>query len=107
MNPTAEASSDALHDALVLPRAARVDRRVAKALLVERGGLSSADRRLIEAGLERLTWRATLKPATAGLRAFADEARDYAGIVVMAAAFRPGAKAARLTEVIHRAIAHP
>jgi hypothetical protein len=98
---------DILHDALALPASARVERRVAKSLLSERGALSTADRRRVDAGLERLFWRATLKPAHAGVPAFSDAARDYAEIVVMSAQLRPSAQADRLGEVIHRAIAHP
>lgn len=97
----------ALFDALALPAAARVDRRVAKALLAERGELSAADRRIVEAGVERLDWRATLKPGTAGVPAHADEARDYAQLLVMTAVLRPDAAPARLSPLMHRAVAHP
>jgi hypothetical protein len=98
---------DILCDAFALPASARIERRVAKSLLSERGALSSADRRRVDAGLERLTWRATLKPAHAGVPAFSDAVRDYALVVVMSAQLRPDAQADRLGEVIHRAIAHP
>lgn len=98
---------EVLYEALALPAACRVDRRVAKSLLVERGDLSSTDRRLAEAGIERLSWRATLNPGDVGLPAFVDETHEYEQVVVMAADLRPGAKPARLTEVIHRAVAHP
>lgn len=98
---------DLLFEALALPEETRVEQRVAKALLVERGELARADRRLVEAGLDRLTWRATIKPSAVGLAAYADETRDYPQLVVMAAMLRPGAKMERLVEVIHRAIAHP
>jgi hypothetical protein len=98
---------DTLYEALALPAAARLDQRVAKSRLAEHGELSSADRKLIETGLERLTWRATLKPQNVGVAAFKDDERDYAQIVVTSAKLRPEAKAARLTEILHRAIAHP
>ena len=98
---------ETLYDALALPASARIERRVAKSLLSERGALSSVDRRRVDAGLERLTWRATLKPAHAGVPAFSDAARDYAQIVIMSAQLRPEAQVDRLSEVIHRAIAHP
>ena len=78
-----------------------------KSKLAEGGGLSAADRRLAEAGVERLLWRATLRPANLGVAAFADEERDYAEIVVMTAELRPGAKAPRLVEVVHRAVTAP
>lgn len=101
------AASERLYDALAIPAGARADRRVAKSTLVERGDLTTADRKAVEAGIERLTWRATLTPKTVGLAAFQDDVRDYGQIVVMAAVLRSGAKADRLAELIHRAIAHP
>lgn len=100
-------AADRLYDALGIPAAARVDRRIAKSMLVERGDLTSADRKAVEAGVERLTWRATLTSKTIGLAALQDDARDYGQMVVMAAELRAGAKTDRLAELIHRAIAHP
>ena len=103
----ASEDADRLYDALALPRDALVERRVPKSTLVEQGQLSPADRRLTEAGIERLTWRATVQPFNTGVAAFSDAVRDYAQIVVMAVELRPGTKSERLVEVIHRAIAHP
>lgn len=96
-----------LLEALALPPAALVHERVAKALLIERGRLGAADRRLIDKGLERLTWRATLKPADTGLAGHVDETRDYGRLVVMTARLRGEVKADRLIEVVHRAVAQP
>lgn len=98
---------DTLYEALAIPAAARVNTRVAKSMLAERGELTAADKRLVESGVERLTWRATLKSRNVGVAAFVDDHRDYAQIVIMSAAVRPDANVARLTETIHRAIAHP
>lgn len=96
-----------LYSALGVPATAQVDRRVAKSALVERGGLSSADKKVMDAGVERLTWRSTLTPQSVALRPLVDETRDYSQIVVMSAVLRPGATVDRLSELIHRAIAHP
>lgn len=98
---------DRVYQALVLPAATAIDRRVPKAVFNERADLSAADKRLLDGGLDRLDWRATLKPASVGLAAYADEARAYPQVVVMSARLRAGAGADRLTTVIHRAIAHP
>lgn len=102
-----DSALEALLNALALPPAARVTQRVAKALLSDRGALSTTDRRLVEAGVERLTWRATLTPSSAALAAWRDDTRDYSQIVVMEARTRPGVKLERLIEIIHRAVAHP
>ncbi|TIU54624.1 MAG: DUF4391 domain-containing protein, partial [Mesorhizobium sp.] len=47
------------------------------------------------------------KPTTIGVPSFADDTREYLEIAVVACAFRPDAKAARLIELIHRAIPYP
>ncbi len=100
-------AAERLWQALRVPDEARVDRRVAKSLLVEKAELTAADRCAVETGIERLLWRATLKPGTVGLSAFADATRDYTDVVVMSVTFRADAKAARLVEVIHRAVTAP
>lgn len=97
----------AIIDALGLPPEARVDARVPKKLLVEQGAPTSADKRAIQDGIDELQWLAACKPATIGVPSFADDTRDYLEIAVVACAFRPGAKAARLLELIHRAIPYP
>lgn len=96
-----------LVDALGLPAAARVDRRIPKSILVERGAPTAADKRQIRDGIEQLTWVASLKPTTVGVQAFSDELREYLEIAVVAALVRSGAKSPRIVELIHRAIPYP
>lgn len=104
---TTEASILAIVDALGLPPEARVDARVPKKLLVEQGAPTSTDKRAIQDGIDELQWLAACKPSTIGVPSFADDTREYLEIAVVACAFRPGAKAARLIELIHRAIPYP
>lgn len=94
-------------EALHLPAAASVDRRVPKTLLVEHGAPTAADRRLIDEGIEELRWVAALKPTTVGIPAFRDETREYLEVAVLFLTLRPGAKAGRLRELVHRAIPYP
>ena len=98
---------DKVFQALALPTGTAINKRVPKTVFNEQADLSTADKRLLDNGLDRLDWRATLRPASVGLSAYADELRPYLQIVVMSARLRPGAAADRLTTVIHRAIAHP
>ncbi len=100
-------SVEVLVAALALPAEARVDQRVPKKLLLENGAPTAADRRLIQDGLEELVWVAALKPASAGVPSYSDEIREYLEVAVVAARLRPGAKAARMVELIHRAIPYP
>lgn len=100
-------SVEPLIHALALPSEARVDQRVPKKLLLEQAALTAADHRLIQQGLDSLTWIAALKPATVGVPVYVDQVREYLEIAVVAAVLRTGAKPARLVELIHRAIPYP
>lgn len=104
---TAENGIQPIFEALGLPPEARVDARVPKKLLVEQGAPTPADKRAIQEGIDELHWLAVCKPTTIGVPAFADDAREYLEIAVISCAFRPGAKAGRLIELIHRAIPYP
>lgn len=93
--------------ALALPLSSRVDRRVPKSLLVEHGAPTAADRRHASEGIEQMQWVAALKPTTIGVAAYRDEVREYLEIVVLRVLLRDGARAERLTELVHRAIPYP
>ena len=100
-------TADALITALDLPPGARVDRRVPKALLVEHGAPTPADRRHVNDAVEALLWVAALKPATIGVPVFRDEGREYLEIAVLRMTLREAAVGARLTELVHRAVPYP
>ena len=93
--------------ALSLPASSRVDQRVPKKLLLENGAPTAADKRLINDGIEELFWLATLKPTTIGVPEFRDEVREYLEIAVLRLTLRATAKAARLVELVHRAVPYP
>ena len=100
-------NADRIIDALALPLQARIDQRVPKKLLIENGSPTSADKRSISEGVEEIAWLASLKPTTIGVPAYEDEVRQYLEIAVLSLHLRPGAKAARLRELVHRAIPYP
>lgn len=94
-------------EALGLPLEARVDARVPKKLLMEQGAPTTTDKRAIQDGIDELQWLAACKPTTIGVPSFKDDTREYLEIAVVASGLRPGAKSARLIELIHRAIPYP
>ncbi|MBP3955047.1 DUF4391 domain-containing protein [Gemmata sp. G18] len=100
-------NADRIVDALALPPQARVDQRVAKKHLLENGAPTATDKRLITDGIDELVWVAALKPSSVGVPAFRDASREYLEIAVLTLALRPAAKAARLRELVHRAIPYP
>lgn len=98
---------DQLFNALALPASAVMERRVPKAMLAEHGAASAGDRKLVATGIERLRWRAILKPATIGVPALTDEARDYREIAVLTLEVRNDANAKQLAKIAHAAIPYP
>ena len=93
--------------ALALPPASRVDRRIPKKMLVEHGAPTTADRRLVTEGVVEATWVAALKPGTVGVPAWRDEERDWPEVAVVHVVLKAGARAARIVELVHRAIPYP
>lgn len=96
-----------LLEAFKIPADARIDKRVPKKLLLERGAPTAADRRGIQEGIEEIRWVAALKPGNTGIGALKTEEHEYAEIAVVTVVFRSKAKAGRLIELIHRAIPYP
>lgn len=93
-------------DALQLPAACLVGRRVPKKLLADEGAPTAGDKRQIQDGVEELSWIAALKPTNVGVPVFRDEFREYPEIAVLHVRFRTE-RAARLLELVHRAIPYP
>lgn len=100
-------AAERIVDALDLPSGSRVDQRVPKKLLVENGAPTAADRKLIQDGIEEITWVAALKPASIGVPEYRDEQRAYLELAVLLVDLREAGKVKRLAELIHRAIPYP
>ncbi|MBK7278303.1 MAG: DUF4391 domain-containing protein [Betaproteobacteria bacterium] len=98
---------DQLLQALALPESTRVQQRVPKKLLVEHGAATAQDKRLIQDGVDEITWLASLKPHLIGVPDFEDEHRHYREAAVLGLTLRPGTRPARLVELLHRAVPHP
>ena len=90
--------------ALALPGSALVDRRVPKSMLVENAAPTPGDKRRIRDGIEEIRWLAVLKPTTIGVAEYRDDAREYLEIAVLQVTLRPGARADRIIELMHRAV---
>lgn len=94
-------------EALDLPAAVRVGRRVPKTLLTEHGVFTSADKKRIADGIDQLQWIAALKPTTIGVAEYRDGIREYVEIAILHLLMRPAAQRTRLVELVHRAIPYP
>ena len=100
-------NGDTLIEALDLPAGSRVGQRVPKKLLLENGAPTTADKRIINDGVEELLWLAALKPTTIGVTEYRDDVREYLEIAVLRLILRASAKATRLVELVHRAVPYP
>lgn len=109
--PILPVTAAAVLAAMELPAAALVQQRVPKKMLVDNGAATAADKRLINDGIEAIHWLASLKPVTVGVPAFVDSGqppvREYLELAVLSIMLRPAAKAARIAELVHRAIPYP
>ncbi len=97
---------DAVRAALALPLGGAPARRIPKAVLAEHGGLTTADRKLLDRTVERLDWLATLSPATIGVAASDDTDHPVPAIQVLALTAR-AEPVRRLLLTMHRAIPVP
>ena len=76
-------------------------------MLIDNGAPTAADKRRIQEGIAEIRWLAALKPTTVGVAAYRDAVREVLEIAVLQLTLRSGARAARLTELVHRAIPYP
>lgn len=92
-----------LIEALRLPQTTMLNRRLPKALIIENGANTAADRRLVRERVRRADWVASLKPSNIGLAASvgADGVGEIAVVKVHCA---QGSQTDRLAEIMHRAI---
>lgn len=95
-----------LYDSLGLPDSCHLGKRVFKKLFDENAELSAGDRKALADDVDTITWQYTLKPSTIRSRSGC-RYREYHEVAVLEAGLKGRAKAARLAEVIHRAIPYP
>lgn len=88
--------------AFALPDTAVRPTRIAKTVLNERGAATAADRKLIDAAIDRLDWVATLSPASIGVAT--DEGPAAIQLLTLTVRATP---TQRLLMIIHRAIPLP
>lgn len=99
-------TTDELVAAFRLPATAKVERRIPKTILSERGANSAADRKLIDRCVDRLDWVAALSPSTVGIVASDDPDRPAPEVQILALMAKTD-PVQRLFELVHRAIPYP
>jgi len=101
--------TEQLYEAMGMPDACRIDRRVYKKLFFENENarFTSADKKLFGEHVESICWRYTLKPETTNIAPYEDDEREYHEIAVLEVILRKPDKAERLANLAHRAIPYP
>ena len=89
------------------PESTRLGKRIFKKLFEENAALTVTDRKALRDDLDVLTWAYTLKPSTVPIRPYQDSEREYLEIAVLEADLKSPKRAARLAQIIHRAIPYP
>ena len=98
---------DGFYEHLGLPEPALLDKRIYKRMVLEHGQLTSADKRTLTEDVTTLTWKYTLKPGTVPILSFQDDEREYLEVAIVEATLNSRRRAARIAEMIHRAIPYP
>lgn len=99
--------SESLANYLELPEACHLGKRVFKKLFHKHAPLQAADARALRDDVDTIVWQHTLKPTTIAIPAFQDDEREYLEIAVLEGRLHSTKHAARLTELVHRAIPYP
>lgn len=94
-------------DALEIPAHDRVDQRVPKKLLQESAAVAAGDKSMLQDCIDEVNWVAVFKPASIGTPEFRDDEREYLEIAVVHVQLRSESRAARIAELVHRAIPYP
>lgn len=96
-------NADHTIEALTLPQSTMLNRRLPKALIIDNGANTAADRRLVRERVRRARWVASLKPSNTGLAVTVGE-NGVNEIAVVTVQCTRGSHTDRLAEIMHRAI---
>ena len=98
---------DDFYTELGLPDASLLDRRIFKRMVLEHGELTASDKRTLSEDVGKLTWKYTLKASTVQVLPYEDAEREYLEVAVVEAVLTSRRRAARIAEMIQRAIPYP
>ncbi len=96
-----------LYAAMDLPEATRLHRRVFKKHFHDHADLRPAEKRALADAVGTITWAYTLKPATVPIPVYRQEGLEYVELTVLELELTTRAAAARVCELVHRAIPYP
>lgn len=96
-----------MYENLHIPAACKVDNVIYKKLFYENGVLSAADKKLFSEGIEKITWRYSLKPDNCFVKPYKDATREYGEVELIEVVLTRQAGERRIAEIIMRTIPYP
>ena len=97
----------ALYEAMAVPDACHLGKRVFKKLFHENARLGATDKRAFSEDIDDIVWQYTLKPSTVPIRPYEDDQREYDEVAILQANLRALRRTGRIAEIVHRAIPYP
>lgn len=96
-----------MYENLHIPAACKVDNVIYKKLFYENGVLSAADKKLFSEGIDKITWRYSLKPDNCFVKPYRDATREYGEVELIEVVLTRQAGERRIAEIIMRTIPYP
>ena len=98
---------DVLYDAMAIPEACHLGKRVFKRLFHENSKLGATDKKAFREDIDTITWQYTLKPNTIPIQAYEDDHREYQEVALLQVDLKTQKRINRIAEVMHRSIPYP
>ena len=103
----AAALIDTFYEGLRFPEASLLDKRIFKRMVLDHGELTASDKKILSNDVIKLTWKYTLKASTVQVLPYEDDEREYLEVAVVETRLGSRTRAARISEMIQRAIPYP
>jgi hypothetical protein len=103
----AAALIDSFYEGLRFPEPSLLDKRIFKRMVLEHGELTASDKKILSSDVNKLTWKYTLKASTVQVLPYEDDEREYLEVAVVETRLVSRTRAARISEMIQRAIPYP
>lgn len=89
------------------PDSCQLGKRVYKRLFYENTKLTGYDKKILKEDVDTLWWQLSFKPTTIPIPPYKDEKREYLEVALVEISLHGKNRAARLSEIVHRAIPYP
>jgi len=89
------------------PDSCKLGKRVYKRLFYENAKLTAYDKKILKEDVDTVWWQLSFKPTTIPIPPYKDEKKEYLEVALVEITLHGKNRAARLSEIVHRAIPYP